>query len=74
MYDFKSLAAEFKANPINIDSIYTKKNISNVLKMKKNKVYQNYIKKYGTARDDKISNNIILKNLLKKIFNKQKVI
>jgi hypothetical protein len=38
------------------------------------KVYKNYIKKYGTARDDKISNNIILKNLLKKIFNKQKVI
>ena len=71
MEDFHIICRELRAKPINIDENYTKKIISERLKINE-KVYKRYVKKFGTARNDKKPNSEIIINLLKKIFKEDR--
>ena len=71
MEGFHTICKELRAKPINIDENYTKKIISERLKINE-KVYKRYVKKFGTARNDKKPNSEIIINLLKKIFKEDR--
>lgn len=67
MNRLRLMIKEFKTKAINIDKNYKKETINKLMKVN-NKVYENYIQKFGTARNDQKPNYIILTKLLNYLF------
>lgn len=67
MNNLRLMIKEFKTKAINIDKNYKKETINKLMKVN-NKVYENYIQKFGTARNDQKPNYIILTKLLNYLF------
>ena len=67
MSSFKDYYNALGYKPINIDNELKKNEILKILKMKNKSKYKKYIREYGSARNDKLPNYLIIKKVINKL-------